>query len=129
MPRFVSTPKKGHGRSRLYERTRKRVLAEEVFCWLCAGEAEHVEFAPFVWDELPFGTIAVDKTLSGLDPAGPTCDHIIPISFLAADDPRMWERSHCRLAHSRCNAARGNRGNLNRDDGKILTRTSRAWLS
>lgn len=65
-----------------YDRNRHRVLSEESECWICL--------------EL------VDKTLPGTHRNGPSVDHVI-----ARDDGGTNERSNLRLAHLRCNTARG----------------------
>ncbi|WP_435070794.1 HNH endonuclease signature motif containing protein [Amycolatopsis thermoflava] len=62
---------------------RQRVLREESTCWICGK--------------------TVDKSLSGLHPAGPVVDHIQPIS--AGGDP--YERSNLHLAHRFCNWSKG----------------------
>lgn len=65
-----------------YDRNRRRVIGDEDVCWLCG----HV----------------VDKTLPGTDPDGPTVDHIKPREHGGTN-----ELSNLRLAHLRCNSARG----------------------
>ena len=47
---------------------------------------------------------AVDRQLSGLDPQGPTVDHILPIS---KGGPDSWQ--NVQLAHRQCNNLKGNR--------------------
>lgn len=71
--------------SEAYLRSRARCIAEETECWLCRKP--------------------VNKRLSGRHPLGPTADHVIPIS---RGGPQC-DRTNMRLAHNRCNAARGNR--------------------
>lgn len=62
----------------------------------------------------------IDMTLSGLDPNGPTLEHIIPVS--RGGDPLAFENQA--VSHRTCNLSRGN---------KLLTelpkklRTSRDW--
>lgn len=64
-----------------YDRNRPRVISEETTCWICEK--------------------AVDKTLSGRDPDGPSIDHVIARAKGGTND-----RSNLRLAHLRCNSAR-----------------------
>lgn len=122
MPKFVGKPVKSLGRSgRLWENSRKTVIARESECWICAGRCPD-----FSWDgKLPFGSTIVDKTIAWPDPASPSVDHVIPISQLAADDPRLWQLDGLHLSHLRCNSARGD-GSRNQ---KILVRVSRNWLA
>lgn len=47
----------------------------------------------------------VDATIKWPDPMSPSLDHIVPIS-----EGGEHTRANCRLAHLRCNTARGNRG-------------------
>ena len=44
----------------------------------------------------------VDMALSGLDPMGPTADHLVPVSCGGGDEPH-----NVALAHRRCNVKRG----------------------
>lgn len=81
---------------RPWRRIRADVLATEDHCWICGH--------------------AVDLTLPGTHPYGPTADHVIPLSH--GGDPR--DRSNLRLAHLRCNGGRGNHNPHRR-------RTSRPW--
>jgi hypothetical protein len=122
MPRFVSQPKKSRGRSGgLWERARRTCLARSSICWICAGECPD-----FSWSgDLPFQTAAIDMALRWPHPASASVDHIIPISELAPDDPRLWRQENLRPAHLRCNSARGDGSR-----GKQLAcRTSRNWLA
>jgi 5-methylcytosine-specific restriction endonuclease McrA len=68
---------------RPYQRLREQVLSEEQRCWICKG--------PF------FGSWPM--------PLAATLDHIIPLSKGGS----VLDRSNCRAAHLRCNAARGDR--------------------
>lgn len=68
-----------------WNRLRARVLREETHCWRC-GEP-------------------VDVSLSGMVPAGPTVDHIVPLSQGGAAE----DRANLRLAHRRCNLRAGDR--------------------
>lgn len=128
MPRFVSTPKKGHGRSRLYERARKRVLARSQVCWVCSGAAAHAEYAPFSHPngELPFGSAAIDMTLAWPHPGSASVDHEYPVSMLGPDDPRLWSEDFLHSCHLGCNSKRGNGA---RGPTAIATRVSRNWLA
>ena len=47
----------------------------------------------------------IDMRLSGVDPNGPTIDHLVPVSKGGTND-----LSNLALAHRKCNVARGNRG-------------------
>jgi hypothetical protein len=47
---------------------------------------------------------AVDMTVSGMQPYGPTIDHVVPVS-----KGGRTEMSNCKLAHRHCNVTRGNR--------------------
>lgn len=49
----------------------------------------------------------VNMALSGLDPLGPTIDHLVPLSLGGDDDPR-----NVALAHRICNVKRGTRGQV-----------------
>lgn len=66
------------------QRFRERVIAEETDCHLC-------------------GT-PVDKSLSGMDPMGPTIDHVVSVRH---DLERFFDRSNVRLAHRSCNCKAG----------------------
>jgi len=46
----------------------------------------------------------VDVTLSGMDPMGPTVDHLVPVSRGGA----VFDPANCAVTHRRCNTARGN---------------------
>lgn len=122
MPRFVPKPKKPAGRGRLYVNARKTVLARSQVCWICIGECPD-----FKWDKLPFDSAAIDMSLKWPDPGSASVDHVIPISMLAADDPRMWSLANLKPAHLKCNSARGN-GVINRKQ-KAPVRVSRNWLA
>lgn len=76
---------KHHGRrGRPWQRLRRQVLAEETVCHLCGRP--------------------VDVTLDGRHPLGPTVDHVIPLT----ERPDLaHERTNLRLAHRRCNEAKG----------------------
>lgn len=126
MPKFVGTPKKSLGRGgRLWEKSRAMCLSRSQICWICSGEASEAEYAPFRWDALPFGTAAIDLSLPWPNPASASVDHIIPISMLAPDDPRLWRVDYLRPSHLRCNSARGD----GRNDRLVKTKTSRNWLA
>lgn len=126
MPKFVAEPKKSRGRSgRLWDRSRAACLSRSQICWICSGEAAQAEYAPFEWDELPFGSSAIDLSLAWPHPASASVDHIIPISMLAPDDPKLWKLDYLRPSHLRCNSARGD----GRNRETIKTRTSRNWLA
>ena len=125
MPRFVAEPKKNKGRGgRLFENTRRLVFAQENLCWICNGECPDFKHEK---GPLPFKSAVVDKAIPWPNPASKSIDHIIPISQLDADDPRLWRRDNCRLAHLGCNSRRGN-GVVNRKR-KIVCKTSRNWLA
>lgn len=47
---------------------------------------------------------SVDAKVKWPDPLSPSLDHVVPLSKGGAHDP-----SNVRLAHVRCNSARGNR--------------------
>jgi 5-methylcytosine-specific restriction endonuclease McrA len=47
----------------------------------------------------------VDMSLSGMDPDGPTIDHLLPLSVGGLD-----EVANVSLAHRACNIKKGNRG-------------------
>jgi 5-methylcytosine-specific restriction endonuclease McrA len=49
----------------------------------------------------------VDMALSGMDPAGPTIDHLLPLSVGGLD-----ELANVALAHRACNIRKGNRGDF-----------------
>ena len=49
----------------------------------------------------------IDKTLSGLHPAGPNIDHLVPLAFGGADEP-----ANVAISHRRCNVARGTGGTV-----------------
>lgn len=70
------------GYDREYHRNRARILRDEDFCAICGK--------------------LVDKTLRGPDPWSPSIDHII-----SPEDGGTNDRSNLRLAHLRCNSARG----------------------
>jgi 5-methylcytosine-specific restriction endonuclease McrA len=126
MPKFVGTPKKSRGRSgRLWEKSRAACLSRSQICWICAGEAADAEYAPFSWDKLPFESTAIDLGLAWPNPASASVDHIIPISMLSPDDPRLWKLEFLRPSHLRCNSARGD----GRNGDRIKTVTSRNWLA
>lgn len=124
MPTFVATPKKSKGRSgRLWDRSRATVLARSQICWICAGECPDFKHPP---GQLPFDSTAIDMTLAWPNPASASVDHIVPISQLGPDDPRLWRLDNLRPAHLSCNSKRGDGGNNN---GHIFTKTSRNWLA
>lgn len=126
MPKFVGTPKKSLGRSgRLWDKSRAACLARSQICWICSGEAAMADYAPFEWEELPFGSAAIDLTLAWPNPASASVDHIIPISLLAPDDPKLWKLDFLRPSHLKCNSARGDGSKRE----KLVTRTSRNWLA
>lgn len=70
-------------KSYAYQQLRRRVINEEIICWVCHRP--------------------VDKTLPGNHPDGPTLDHVIELD---AGGPPL-DRANARLAHQRCNSARG----------------------
>jgi len=70
-----------------YLSARKRVLEASQICWRC-GEL-------------------IDMDLKWPDPMYATADHIIPVSELAHDDPRLWDPKNMKPAHLRCNSRRG----------------------
>lgn len=123
MPRYTGTQKASLGRNgRLWRASRKALLARESECWICARKCPDFEWPP---GEMPFESAIVDKTLKWPHPASASVDHVIPISMLGADDPRLYRLDNLRLAHLRCNSKRG--------DGKRLvgskpSKTSRNWL-
>lgn len=126
MPKFVGTPKKSRGRSgRLWVKSRAACLARSQICWICSGEAGSAEYAPFTWDKLPFGSAAIDLALEWPNPASASVDHVVPISQLDTNDPRLWSLDYLRPAHLRCNSARGD----GRPGERVLTKTSRNWLA
>lgn len=125
MPKFVGKQKKSLGRGRLYAKARKTVLSRSQICWVCSGDAAHIEFAPFSWDELPFGSAAIDMSKEWPDPASASVDHEIPISMLGPEDPRLWKVEFLHPAHLKCNSARGD----GRYRKEIVTKTSRNWLA
>ena len=126
MPKFVGQPKKSRGPGgRLWNKARAACLSRSSICWICAGEAADAEYAPFEWKVLPFGSSAIDMTLEWPNPASPSVDHKIPISYLDPDDPRLWRQDNLRPAHLRCNSARGD-GSKNQ---QVLVKTSRNWLA
>jgi 5-methylcytosine-specific restriction endonuclease McrA len=49
----------------------------------------------------------IDFTLSGMDPMGPTIDHLLPLSHGGADC-----KSNVKMAHRQCNVNRSNRGEV-----------------
>lgn len=51
----------------------------------------------------------IDQQLKWPDPGSWTCDHIIPTSRLAPDDPRQWHISNLAGAHNYCNISRNNK--------------------
>lgn len=61
-----------------------QVYAEEAYCWICQG-----------W---------VDQALPREDPMSRTVDHVVPV---ARGGPAIPDRAGVRLAHRRCNSARG----------------------
>lgn len=62
-----------------YERNRKHILLSQDICGICGKP--------------------VDKSLSGLDPMGPTVDHIIPV----ARGGHPADLDNLQLAHRSCN--------------------------
>lgn len=116
-------PVKSKGRSgRLWENARKRCLSLSQICWVCSGECPD-----FSWEKLPFGSPAIDMLLKWPHPASASVDHVIPISQLASDDPRLWRQENLRPCHLRCNSARGD-GKTNKKM-KLVCKTSRNWLA
>lgn len=63
---------------------RRRVIAEESVCWICAEP--------------------VDKTLFGVSSKAPSVDHVHPLDLGGS----YWDRDNLRLAHFGCNAGRSN---------------------
>ena len=126
MPRFVAQTKKGLGRSRLYERARASCLARSQVCWICSGEAADAEYAPISHSgDLPYGSAAIDMSIPWPSPASASADHVIPISVLGPDDPRLWRLDNLRPAHLGCNSKRGD-GSKHQ---QVQTLTSRNWLA
>ena len=81
MPRDINW-RRGRG-GRPWQRLRAQVLAEETYCWLCGRP--------------------VDKNLPGSHQLGPNVDHVRPLAHNGAP----LDRANVRLAHRRCNLARG----------------------
>ncbi len=77
-------------RGAIWQRLRQQVLATEDACGICHQP--------------------VDKAVRYPDPWSPAVDHIVPTS--RGGDP--YDRGNLRLAHARCNNARGNRTHLDR---------------
>lgn len=124
MPKFIGRPKKSLGRSgRLWANSRRAILSRESECWICANKCPDFSWAA---GKLPFESAIVDKTIAWPNPASPSVDHVIPISQLATDDPRLWQLDNLRLSHLKCNSARGDGS---RTEKKILVKTSRNWLA
>lgn len=71
----------------LYNKNRKRILMMYDTCYLC-------------------GQI-VDKSLKAGDPMAPEVDHIIPVSQLAENDPRLSSIDNLCLTHAICNRRKG----------------------
>lgn len=61
----------------------------------------------------------VNMSKSGLDPLGPTIDHLLPVSKGGTNDS-----TNLALAHRRCNTARGNRGHA-----QLLLEITDAWAT
>lgn len=61
----------------------------------------------------------VNMSKSGLDPLGPTIDHLLPVSKGGTNDS-----TNLALAHRRCNTARGNRGHA-----QLLLEMTDAWAT
>ena len=64
-------------------------------------------------------TKPVNMSKSGLDPLGPTIDHLLPVSKGGTNDS-----TNLALAHRRCNTARGNRGHA-----QLLLEMTDAWAT
>jgi len=64
-------------------------------------------------------TKRVDMSKSGLDPLGPTIDHLLPVSKGGTNDS-----FNLALAHRRCNTSRGNRGHA-----QLLLEIDDAWAT
>lgn len=92
-----------------WRKRRQIVLDTYDTCWICGQ--------------------LVDKTLSGRHPDGPTVDHLDPIAYadIHGGDPLDLER--LRLAHLRCNVARGNRMRIKTAGSAFASRSrrSREW--
>ena len=83
------TQPRSKGRTgRPYVRARKRCLELSQVCWICGS--------------------AIDLTITDRkDPGYPTADHVIPVSMLPANDPRLNSVYNLRPAHMGCNSKRG----------------------
>lgn len=79
---------------RAWRRLRAAVLMRSNICHIC--------------DE------PIDLTLSGLDPLGPTVDHIIPVI-----EGGMSELDNLASAHRDCNLSKGDRPHLRRVRGHL----------
>lgn len=77
----MTNPRRTNGHRR--DQVRRRVLTEEHDCWLCGQP--------------------VDKLLKTPHPDSPEVDEVLPVS--KGGSP--YDRRNCRLAHRRCNRARG----------------------
>jgi 5-methylcytosine-specific restriction endonuclease McrA len=64
-------------------------------------------------------TKPVNMSKSGLDPLGPTIDHLLPVSKGGTNDS-----FNLALAHRRCNTSRGNRGHA-----QLLLEITDAWAT
>ena len=64
-------------------------------------------------------TKPVNMSKSGLDPLGPTIDHLLPVSKGGTNDS-----NNLALAHRRCNLSRGNRGHA-----QLLLEITDAWAT
>lgn len=95
MPGAGRDPRKanGHRRRLLFA----RVLAEESVCWLCGRPVDPSLRGVRVYDP--------STGRRPLHPLSPTLDEVVPVS--CGGDP--LDRSNVRLAHLRCNEARGDR--------------------
>lgn len=103
MPAITPKPNPRRTNGTRRDRVRARVLREESDCWLC-GEP-------------------VDKTIKTPHPDSPEVDEVTPVS--KGGSP--YDRRNCRLAHRRCNRARGAGDGPTSADGPRTYVTHRRW--
>lgn len=88
MPTSSKNGKRSRGRTgAAWENARRRVLASSNICHICS--------------EL------IDLSLKYPDPMSATVDHLIPVSSMAWDDPRLTDVEFLAPAHDVCNKRRG----------------------